>query len=57
MAEGQILGDPVGIRRIDKFRRSQTAPAPGAFRLKQMALAGMAAHNFAVGRYLEPLGH
>jgi hypothetical protein len=57
VAEGQALGDPVGIRRINEFGRPQPASAPGAFRLEQMALARVPAHDFAVGGYFEPLGH
>src|SRR5437763_16688538 len=57
MAERQALSDPVGIRRINLFGRSQTAATPGPFGLQQMALAGVTPHHLAVGGDFKPLCH
>src|SRR5205814_4729921 len=55
MAERLVLSDPIGIRRINLFGRSQTAAAPGSFGLQQMALAGVTPHHLAVGGDFKPL--
>jgi hypothetical protein len=57
MAERQILRDAIYIRRIHDRALAETAAALGVFALQQVALAGMAAHDFARAGDLEPFGH
>jgi hypothetical protein len=57
MAEGQVLRDAVGIGRVNDHRTAETAAALGVFGLRQVALASVAAQDFAGAGDFEPLGH
>jgi hypothetical protein len=57
MAKHQVLRDAVGIGRINDHRTAETAAALGILGLGQVAVAGMAAQDFAGAGDFEPLGH
>src|ERR1017187_7948368 len=57
MAERQILQDTVGIGRVHNGAFAEAAAVLGFFALQQMALASVAAQDFARAGDLEPLGH
>jgi hypothetical protein len=57
VAERQILRDTVSIGRINDHNAAETAAALGILGLGQVAVAGVAAQNFAGAGNLEPLGH
>jgi hypothetical protein len=52
----QCEADVPHIRRIHYHRVRELAHAPGLLGAKQVTLAGMPAHDFAGGSYLEALG-
>jgi hypothetical protein len=57
MAEGQVLGDAIGVGfgRFGSF--AQEATSFGAFALEEVTLAGMGPHDLAGPGNLETLGH
>jgi len=57
VAERQILGDPISVRRPDDRGRSQRPATFGLFVLKQMAFASAPAQDFPGRRNLETFGH
>jgi hypothetical protein len=57
MAERQILKNAIGIRRVYNGALAEAAAVLGLFALQQVALAGVAAQDFARAGDLEPLGH
>ena len=57
MAERQALGNPVCIGRINLLVGAHPSASARTFALEQMPLAGVPAHDFSIGGYLEPLGH
>ena len=57
VAEGQVLRDAVSIGRVNDHNSAETAPALGVFGLRQVAVAGVAAQDFAGAGDFEPLGH
>ena len=56
-AERQILQDAIGIGCIHDGAFAEAAAVLGFFALQQMALAGVAAQDFARAGDLEPFGH
>jgi hypothetical protein len=57
MAEGQVLRDAVSIGRVNDHGTAEMAAALGIFGLGQVAVAGVAAQDFAGAGDFEPLGH
>src|SRR5712692_7216141 len=57
VAERKALRDAVSVGRIHQFASPEPAAAARPLGLQQVALAGMAAHDLAIGRDLEPFGH
>ena len=57
MAGRQVLRDAIGVRMIHDGALAETPAALGAFALEQMALAGVAAHDFTGAGDFESLGH
>jgi hypothetical protein len=57
MAERQVLGDAVRVRRINLFALAKFAAATRRFALQKMAATGAGARNFTVGAYLKALCH
>jgi hypothetical protein len=57
VAERQVLRDAVGIGRVNDHSTAKMAVALGVFALRQVAVAGVAAQNFAGAGDFEPLGH
>lgn len=55
--EGQILGDAIGVRRIDLFHGAEVSASLGAFGGEQMPFPRTHAHNFAAGGDLEAFRH
>jgi hypothetical protein len=57
MAEGQALGDAVGVGGIHDGRLAERAAAFWAFALAEMAAACAATQDFSGAGDLESLGH
>ena len=57
VAGRQVLRDAVGIRMVNDRALAEPAAALGVFALQQMALAGVAAHDFTGASDFESLGH
>jgi hypothetical protein len=57
VTERQVLRDAIGISRVNDHGTAEAAAALGILGLGQMAVAGMAAQNFASAGDFEPLGH
>ena len=54
--EREVLFDAIFVGFINQGGTAQAATALGVFGLRQMALAGAGAQNFAAGGDFEPLG-
>jgi hypothetical protein len=57
VAEGQVLHDPINIRRCEDRALAQGAAALGALALKQMAPAGSVKNHLSAGGDFEPFGY
>jgi hypothetical protein len=57
VAKRQVLQAAIGVGRIHDGAFAEAATVLGFFALQQMALASMAAQDFARAGDLEPLGH
>ena len=57
MAERQILRDAIRVGGVHRGCATETAAALGILGLGQVAVAGVAAQDFAGAGDFEPLGH
>ena len=57
MAEGQALGDAIGVGGVHDRILAQPAAALGVLGMGEMPAAGMGAHDLAGGGDLEPFRH
>ena len=57
VAERQVLRDAIHVRGMHGGGATETAPALGAFVLRQMAFTGACAQDFSAGGDFESLGH
>jgi len=57
VAEGQTLGDAIGIGGIHNGQATQGTAALGILGLRQVAPAGAGTQDFSASRNLEAFGH
>jgi hypothetical protein len=57
MTEGQVLGDPIGVGRMDHTGPAEGATALSALGLIQMPATRVGEEHFAARGNLEPFGH
>jgi hypothetical protein len=56
VAEGKVLGDPIGIGGVHEFGGAEVAAAFGVFGGQQVAATGAGTHDFAGAGDFEPFG-